>query len=379
MDKSAAAFDTREFQISDRKGSNRALRGLIGFLFALILLGSSLAGVLGGACFYAANQESAEIAPAALQEGRQAAQGRLSPGSAALAVLPVCVASGSSYAVGSGIVITEDGYLLTCDHLFEKLPSPTVCVTLPDGSVASCAYVGGDDRLDIAVLKMERRQLACLPIDPTVSVSVGQRVAAVACPDDSAASPVVTAGIVSSTKARISASGEYPQRCIRTDAPVVPGCSGGALVTEDGLFLGMIQSKDVSSGSEGAAYVIPVQTIADVVDELIQNGCLRRRVSVGMALSFVSPVVGAATGQCSGLKVERLSANSVLTSLGVSCGDVIRAVDGVAATSLDVFFSRLENAGDGDSLVLTVQRADGSERRVIMPVTFERGTNRCRS
>lgn len=376
MDKSVSAFDTREFQISNRKGSNRALRGLIGFLFALILLASALAGVLGGAYFYAANQDPSVTAPVALPSGNSGTRSGLSLGAATASVLPVCAASGSSYAVGSGIVITEDGYLLTCDHLFEGLVSPTICATLSDGSVVSCAYVGGDDRLDVAVLKMERRQMACLPLDPTVTVATGQRVAAVGCPEDGATSPVVTAGIVSSVSTRVNATGDYPQRCIRTDAPVMPGCSGGALVTDDGLLLGMIQSKDVSSGAEGAAYVIPVQTIADVIDELIQNGCLRQRVKVGMAVSFVSPVVGAATGKCRGLKIERFSANSAPASLGLSVGDVIRAVDGEGVTSLDSFFDRLESAQANDNLLLTVEHSDGSERQVLMPVTFERGTNR---
>ena len=379
MDKPADTFDTREFQKPIRQGSRRAVRGLFCFLFACLLLAAAFVGVLGGAYFYTANQGDSLAAPVGLQASDPKVRRSLSLGTASAAVVPVCVASNGSFVVASGIVITEDGYLLTCDHLFEDMPSPVICSTLSDGSVVSCVYVGGDDRLDIAVLKMERRQMACLPLDPTVTVVTGQTVVAVGCPDDSDTSPVVTAGVVSSAGVRVSEAGGYPQRCIRTDAPVVSGYSGGALITEDGLLAGMIRAKDVSSGAEGISYVIPVQTIADVVDELIQNGCLRHRVKVGMTLSFVSSVVGAATGKCPGLQIERLSPGSALSSLGFACGDVIRAVNGEPVASLDSFYDRLERADENDLLLLTMVRADGSERQISLPVSYEKGTNHCRS
>ena len=379
MDKRADVFDTREFQKPMPKGSRQALRGLICFLFACVLLVAALIGVLGGAVFFASNQVSEPTAPVALLPGNAKARPAFSLGAAQAAVVPLCVASGDSYTVGTGVVITEDGYVLTCDHLFEGHKAATIRATLSDGTVTACAYVGGDDRLDVAVLKMEQRQMACLPLDPSVSTAAGCAVAAIGCPESVVSAPVVTAGVISATSVRVATAGDYPQRRLQTDAPVSPGFSGGALVSEEGSFLGMIQAKDISSGTEGVAYALPVAAIASIVDELIQNGCLTRRVRCGMSLTYVSPIVAAATGQPSGLKIVALASDSVLAAQGFHPGDVIHAVNGNTLTSLDGFFDRLEEAGEGDTLLLTIARTDGAERQVSLPVTWERGSNAYRS
>ena len=368
-------FDTREFKRPIKKGSSQAMRGLVCFLFACVMLASSFIGVLGGAWFYAKNRPASVTTPAALQPTERQMSTPLSLGASASAVVPVCVAAGDSYEIGSGIVVTEDGYLLTCDHLFDGMRSPTVCATLSDGTVTPCVYVGGDDRLDLAVLKMEVRQMVCLPLDPSASAATGQTVAAIGCRESTCAAPTVTSGVISSSGTRVSKDGEYPLRRIQTDAPVSPGCSGGALVGADGSLLGMIQAKVVSTGVEGVAYALPVDVIVSVIDDLIRNGRLSSRVKLGMTVSYVPLVVGEATGNAAGLRIERLTSGSALASLGVSAGDVICAVNGEPLRSLDIFFDRLEAAQEEDSLLLTVVHPDGSERQVGLPVAFEKGTN----
>ena len=372
------AFDTREFQFPTKKGSRQALRGLVCFLFVCVMLAATAVGVLGGAYFYTENQSEALAAPAALQPGTTQPSPGFSLGAAEAAVLPLCVAAGEKVALGTGVVITEDGYLLTCDHLFAGMKSPRVCATLSDGSVTDCAYVGGDDRLDVAVLKMEKRQMACLPIDPSVRFSVGQRVAALGCPE-AATRPLVTAGVLSSTGVRVATDGDYPLRRLQTDAPIRPGYSGGALVNEEGAFLGLIQAKEVASDTEGVAYALGIETLCEVIDELIQNGALARRVSLGVTVDYRSPVVAAATGRPAGLRIAALSTQSPLAAQGFAVDDVIRAVNGQPITGLDDFFDPLEMAQEGDVILLTIARADGGERQVSLPLSWEKGSSSYRS
>ena len=373
MDKSA--FDTKEFSVSVRKGSRQAWRGLLCFLFACILLVASAVGVLGGAWFYAKNRDESGSSPVIHPSPVQTIVSANRFAVKTEAIVQICVASETEYVVGSGIVISEDGYLLTCDHLFEDLDSPSITVSLSDGTVLTAAYVGGDDRADIAVLKVERRQMAFYSLDPSVEVALGNRVIAIGCPDEASQTPTITAGILSSTGVRISIGTDYPQRLLQIDAPVSPGYSGGAVIDEQGNWIGVVCAKQVNPDTEGVAYAIPISTISGMVDELIQNGCLSQRPKLGLSFRFVSPGVAEATGTRPGLLLTDVPNPSDLYVYGFTAGDRVVAIEGNPILSLDDLYDRLESASADDLLPLTILRRDGQERCISLPVSFEKGRN----
>lgn len=373
MDKSA--WDTKEFSSPIHQGSRQAWKGLLCFLFVCILLAASAVGVMGGAWFYAKNRSSDGTSPVN-QPGPVTAQPSATRFSVKTeAIVQVCVASGEEYAIGSGIVLSEDGYLLTCDHLFEGLPSPTITVTLEDRTVLEAAYIGGDDRADLAVLKVERRQMACYAPDPSCEVSLGSRVIAIGCPDDASHAPTITAGILSSTGVRIAVGSAYPQRLLQLDAPVSPGYSGGAVIDEAGNWIGVICAKQAAPDTEGVAYAVSMATVSRTVDELIQNGCVSQRPKLGLSFRYVSPGVAEATGSHAGLVLTDVPLQSELYGYGFAAGDRVIALDGQPIRSLDDFYDRLESAQPEDVLSLTILRSDGQERSVTLPVSFEKGKN----
>ncbi len=369
-------YNTKEFKTARRGRRSGAVKCVLSFAAAMLFLFAATGSFLLGAKLTesaASSASSEQDKPAA---GRSIAhEGSITSLSAAeQSVVQVSVLTESDGSVSTGTVITEDGYILVCDHIFRALPSPEIYVTFADGTTLEAAFVGGDDRLDAAVIKVEQRGLSCLglPIEQP-QLAVGDTVYAVGFPNERSAVASASRGIISAQMQRLAAASDYPTRLIQFDASVSPGNSGGPLISYDGAVVGIVTAKLDGDGREGLGFATPVADITAKIDELIENGRVQSRPRVGMSFEFISAAAAAASRTTAGMRIKSLSDDSDLAALGYSKGDTVTAVGGRRISDLSVFFNAIE-ADSVQSLELTVVKSDGAERKATVRILSERGS-----
>lgn len=283
-------------------------------------------------------------------------------------------------ATGSGIIISEDGYILTNNHVvdtnsnnsysyYDISDATSVKVTLNAGTYGNDAtfdakIVGKDSQTDLAVLKIEKTGLTAAEFADSDEAVVGEFVMAVGSPLGLDAT--VTSGIISAVNREVESDGNT-YVCIQTDAAINSGNSGGALVNSDGKVIGINTLKLSGSGVEGIGFAIPINSTLDIIDDLIEyNKVIRPYIGfTGMDLDEATAkeydlVVGA--------YVRSVDDFSPAQKAGLQAGDVIVKVDGQSITTMDELNDIKNSHKVGDVLTLTVNR-NGEERE--LKVTLE--------
>ena len=283
-------------------------------------------------------------------------------------------------ATGSGIIISEDGYILTNNHVvdtnsnnsysyYDISDATSVKVTLNAGTYGNDAtfdakIVGKDSQTDLAVLKIEKTGLTAAEFADSDEAVVGEFVMAVGSPLGLDAT--VTSGIISAVNREVESDGNT-YVCIQTDAAINSGNSGGALVNSDGKVIGINTLKLSGSGVEGIGFAIPINSTLDIIDDLIEyNKVIRPYMGfTGMDLDEATAkeydlVVGA--------YVRSVEDFSPAQKAGLQAGDVIVKVDGQSITTMDELNDIKNSHKVGDVLTLTVNR-NGEEKE--LKVTLE--------
>jgi serine protease Do len=229
--------------------------------------------------------------------------------------------------LGSGVIVTKDGYILTNNHVVEN--ADEVKVALNDGRELAAKVVGADSKSDVAVLKIEASDLEPLTLADSDKIEVGDLVLAVGNPF--AIGQTVTMGIVSATGRVNPGLGLDYEDFIQTDAAINPGNSGGALVDADGRLLGIntaILSR--SGGNQGIGFAIPSNLARTVMDSLIKNGRVIRGY-MGVRLQDLTPNLAKEFGvaaNAGGALVTEVTPRSPAERAGIKDGDVITEVNG---------------------------------------------------
>lgn len=178
-----------------------------------------------------------------------------------------------SSGAGSGVIITSDGYILTCAHVIDG--ADTITVTLEDGTEYTAEVVGSDTADDIAVIKIDATDLTAAEIGDSDSAEVGETVYADGNPNGTL-SGTITSGILSALNREITvevSDGETSTLTVlQTSAAVSPGNSGGGLFNAKGQLIGIVNAKSSSEDSEGLGFAIPINTAMEIADEIINNG-----------------------------------------------------------------------------------------------------------
>ena len=156
-------------------------------------------------------------------------------------------------AVASGVVYTEDGYIITNDHIYEKIPGAKFKVRTYDGKIYDAVFVAGDTRSDLAVLKIDANGFFPATFGNSDQIVLGESVVAIGRPNGLEENSI-TKGIISLRERRISINTSYSMRLIQTDAPINPGNSGGVLVNMYGQVIGITSSKISSTDYEGIGF-----------------------------------------------------------------------------------------------------------------------------
>ena len=261
--------------------------------------------------------------------------------------------------LGSGVIVTQDGYVLTNNHVIDS--ADDIRVELTDGRSFKAKLVGADKPSDLALLKVDQAGLPTLPLGNSDAVQVGDVVLAVGNP--LGIGQTVTMGIISA-KGRSTGSGDGSyEDFLQTDAPINHGNSGGALVNTRGELIGInSQIISPSDGNIGIGFAIPANMARHVVDQLKTDGRVRRS-QLGVTVQPVTQDLAESLGlkDIAGAIVSSVSANSAAEKAGMKQGDVIKSFNGQPVHDFNSLRNRVADSTPGTTANVIVVR-DGSEK-----------------
>ncbi|MBC7303154.1 MAG: trypsin-like peptidase domain-containing protein [Nocardia sp.] len=287
-------------------------------------------------------------------------------------VVSIRVSVGDNGATGSGVVIDGGGYVVTNNHVIsmaatDKSDRAAIQVQFSDGTRVPAQIVGRDPKTDLAVLKVEAKNLTVANLGKSADVQVGDDVLAVGSP--LGLSKTVTSGIVSALHRPVKLAGEGSDTnavidAVQTDAAINPGNSGGALVDMEGRVVGINTAiRSETGGSVGLGFAIPVDVMTTVTQTLIRDGQMHHPV---IGLSARTKTV--ANEVMSGAAVADVAPGSPADKAGIVEGDVVVRVGDREVTGPDELVVAVQQHKIGDTVNVQLIR-DG--RQVDVPVTLE--------
>ena len=271
----------------------------------------------------------------------------------------------STSSTGSGIILSEDGYIVTNNHVVEG--GDSIAVTLDDGETYAAELIGTDVKSDIAVLKIDAQNLPASEFGDSSQVEVGE--AAIAIGNPLGLNGTVTAGIISAVDREIQV-GSSNMVLLQTDASINPGNSGGALLNEYGQVIGVNSAKISSEDSEGLGFAIPSNTVGPIVEELIDKGYVSGRPLTGISGRNVSALTAAFYNIPQGILVDQVAPESDAAAKGLTAGDVIIGVDDIRVENISDACTLRDEHKAGDTMKLTFYR-QGSTHEINIQLMEE--------
>ena len=276
---------------------------------------------------------------------------------------------------GSGVIISSDGYILTCAHVVDG--ASTITVTIDDKDYTA-TLVGEDTTSDIAVIKIDADGLTPATVGDSDNLKVGQSVMAVGNPLGELGG-TVTGGMISALNRSVTIQGTSSTNTmslIQMDASVSPGNSGGGLFNMNGELIGIVNAKSSSSDAEGLGFAIPINDAIKVAEELLQNGYVTGRPYLG--ISYLA-VTDAQTAQQLGVNsygvyIMEVVKGGPAEQAGLKAGDRIVSVDGTEIASKDALSTLMQKHAAGDTLSITVAR-DGQMQTVSVTLGEKTASN----
>ncbi len=249
---------------------------------------------------------------------------------------------------GSGVVMTEDGYIATNHHVVEGAAG--FFVTFEDGRVYQAELVGDDSLTDLAVLRIDADNITPIEFGDTTSLSLGDPAVAVGNPLGQRGGSSISVGIISAFNREVDfADGSMLFGMIQTDAAINNGSSGGALVNAEGQLIGITSAIGVStSGPEGIGYAIPVELVKRITDEIIETGDVAHPF-LGVQISTYVETLDDGARRPAGAQIATIEgADSAAGAAGLQVDDVVVAIDGkpIASQTDLILDIRLHRVGD---------------------------------
>jgi Do/DeqQ family serine protease len=263
--------------------------------------------------------------------------------------------------LGSGVIVTQDGYILTNHHVIDG--ADQIKVDLTDGRSFDAKVIGSDSPSDLAVLKIEANNLTMLTLGDSDRTRVGDVVLAIGNP--LGVGQTVTMGIISAKGRQTGLSNGSFEDFLQTDAPINRGNSGGALVNTNSELIGInSQILSPSGGSIGLGFAIPSNMARTVMEQLVNNGKVRRG-QLGIVVLKIPSEEAAKLGvtQGPGVAVYQVQSGSGADRAGLRQGDVLTSLNGTPINDPNTFRNAIAGIAPGSEVTLTVKR-DGSERQV---------------
>lgn len=264
---------------------------------------------------------------------------------------------------GSGIIMSEDGYIITNAHVVEGATSLKVMTS--DGETYEAQLIGSDTVTDLAVVKINATGLTAAEFGSSEDLRVADKVMAIGNPGGHELSSSVTIGYVSALNRAIANNTTgYTMEYIQTDAAINPGNSGGALINKYGQVVGINSAKISATGYEGLGFAIPIDTAQPIISDLIQYGYVKDRAVLGISGQFIDSMTGRFYGLPQGEYVAQLNSSEAQAS-GLQVGDVITAIDGQQLDSESTLRSAILSKKPGDTVTLQVYRSSTQQSATV--------------
>lgn len=260
---------------------------------------------------------------------------------------------------GSGVIISQDGYILTNNHVINGANS--VKVRLRDGTEYDATIVGSDSDNDIALLKVNATGLSPATFGDSNSLAVGDYVVAIGNPLGELGG-TVTDGIISALARKVTIE-DTQMTLLQTNAQVNPGNSGGGLFNANGELVGIVNAKQSATEVEGIAFAIPINNVLDILSDLKEYGYVTGKVDLGIDFTDITSdetafYYGVNQTGCYVLSVD---SGSNAEKAGVTRGDLVTKVNDTDVSSSSDITAALEKAEVGDTVTFTVSRRGTSK------------------
>ncbi len=272
---------------------------------------------------------------------------------------------------GSGVIITDDGYILTNYHVIEDAQQGgyQVTVMMYDESTYEAEIIGFDEDSDLALLKIEAQGLSPAQLGDSDGLAVGQTVYAVGNPLGEL-SYTMTSGMVSATDRTINTESDVAINMFQIDAAVNSGNSGGPVYNTGGQVIGIVTAKYADTGVEGLGFAIPISEAAHITNQILEFGYVTDKASLGIKAVTVTPSIAKYYNMIEGAYVNEITPGSAAETAGLQVGDIITALDGQEVVGASELTTIIKQYHAGDMAELTVWR--GGEEMSLTAVFDER-------
>lgn len=268
-----------------------------------------------------------------------------------------------SQGAGSGVIMSEDGYIVTNNHVIDGASSITV-KTL-DGQEYPATLCGTDPQTDVAVIKIEASGLTPAEVGSSDDIKVGEAAIAVGNPLGSLGGTVTT-GIISAVGREITIDNET-MTLLQTDAAINPGNSGGGLFDVNGKLIGIVNAKTSDTGIEGLGFAIPISDVTSVIDDLVRDGTVTSRPVLNVSLQEISDhgYYSQNSNLEPGVYIVQVTPGGTADEAGLQTGDRIIAFDGQDVSTSSEVKKILKKHKVGDQVNMTIIR-DGQNQDITL-------------
>lgn len=261
--------------------------------------------------------------------------------------------------VGSGVIFRKDGYIVTNNHVISG--AKELIVSLPDGRSLKGKLIGADEMTDLAVVKVDAKDLPAASFGDSDKIVVGEPAIAIGNPMGLEFKGSVTSGVISALNRTLDIS-DKRVKLLQTDAAINPGNSGGALVNADGEVIGINSAKVAANGVEGMGFAIPINTVQNIINEIMDKGYVARPY---LGVSVFDPETAGRYGYQlnidKGVYIFQLTLNGPCGKAGLQREDIILKIDGEETNSVSDLRGKIAEKKVGDTVKVTFDR-NGKEQ-----------------
>jgi len=278
---------------------------------------------------------------------------------------------------GSGVIMSEDGYIVTNAHVVQSddksYTVDKIEVILDTKESYTAELIGADTKTDLAVLKINGNGLKAATFGDSSKLEVGETVIVIGNPSGVSFAGSLTQGVVSALDRQVQMSlTDQSMRYIQTDAAINPGNSGGALSNQYGQVIGINSAKIVQEGFEGMGFAIPINSAKPVIDSIIENGYVKGRVKIGIQYLPVTETLAKLNGIPRGLRVVEFDPQADIAKKGIQKGDIITRIGELEVYDAATITEAIKGKKPGDTIDITVYRVgeDGKAMTTTMTVAL---------
>ncbi len=371
------------------KSGKAASRGFVAAMMAIAMVGATAAGIGGGYLLSQATQSNTASSSGSMTIKQVAANTDATGLSGTAGTTSEIVKKTANSVVeiateitqrsvfsqtykaqgaGSGVIISEDGYIVTNHHVIDG--ASKITVTLRDGtSTYDAKVIGTDEDNDIALLKIDATGLTAATFGNSGNLEVGDYVVAIGNPLGTLGG-TVTDGIISALAREVTIENKN-LTLLQTNAQISPGNSGGGLFNANGDLVGIVNAKDSATEVEGIAFAIPIDKVVGIIKDLKDYGYVTGKISTGMQFVDIQSQGTAFYYNVNELGVYVLSVDSgsKAEAAGFASGDMITAVNGTSVSKQSDIEKALENNKVGDVVTFTVKRRGGVTKNISLELS----------